>query len=217
MHRCEQSITHSRTLRNTRSLPAMEKSAPERPIREVRRGRLRELLKEFGGPKGLSVQSDTPDTHFTAIEKGRRAVGDELATKLEERCEKPFGWMDLPPSESREVAEVKAQPPRELGIRDALHLLAPHLYGASPFVIFTSATALSRFAHHPEEVDEIAVSLEALFRANGPQSSLSVVQDEGSPEWDSSNTTTMSLDTSHQELSPPQPARRKATEKGGQA
>lgn len=66
----------------------------ERPIRALRRKRLALLIAEYGGPKALGDKADTTDTHLIAMEKGRRNIGDKLATKLEEACGKPFGWMD---------------------------------------------------------------------------------------------------------------------------
>lgn len=74
----------------------MEDEPRERPIRQRRREKLRELLREFGGPKALAMTIGTKDTHLIAIEKGRRDVGDELASKLEEKTGKAYGWMDEP-------------------------------------------------------------------------------------------------------------------------
>lgn len=59
--------------------------------------RLNELLGEFGGPKRLGEKAGTTDTHLTAMSKGRRNVGDELASKLEAATGKQHGWMDIMP------------------------------------------------------------------------------------------------------------------------
>lgn len=63
-------------------------------MRKARRARLLELLNEFGGPKALAKKVGTVETHLTAVIKGRREIGDELANKLEAGCGKPLGWMD---------------------------------------------------------------------------------------------------------------------------
>jgi hypothetical protein len=81
-------------------------SAEERPIRSMRRKRLRQLLAEFGGPKSLADRVGTVDTHLTAIDKGRRQVGDDLATMLELQTGKPFGWMDSVAGLSAEAMEI---------------------------------------------------------------------------------------------------------------
>lgn len=75
----------------------MEKELAPRPINVCRQERLKELLAEFGGPKRLAEKASSTDTHLIAISKGRRNLGDELATKLEEAAGKHFGWMDLMP------------------------------------------------------------------------------------------------------------------------
>jgi len=77
-----------------RGMVEQDSDRPERPVRRLRRLRLRELLKEFGGPKALARQTGSSETTLIAIEKGRKDIGDELATKLEDKCGKPFGWMD---------------------------------------------------------------------------------------------------------------------------
>lgn len=68
-----------------------------RPYRETRRQRLRELLREAGGPSALMALTGVTDTHLTACEKGRRMIGDDMADSLETGMRKPRGWMDSPP------------------------------------------------------------------------------------------------------------------------
>lgn len=53
-----------------------------------------DLIKEFGGPAAVAKVTGTVASHLTACAKGRRGIGDPLATKLEQGCKKPFGWMD---------------------------------------------------------------------------------------------------------------------------
>ena len=56
--------------------------AKERAYRENRRQWLSLWADEVGGPKRLADLTDTVDTHITAVIKGRRNVGDDLAEKL---------------------------------------------------------------------------------------------------------------------------------------
>ncbi len=65
-----------------------------RPVRAARRARLDILISEAGGPTELAAMTGTTDTHLIACQRGRREIGDALATKLELGCDKPFGWMD---------------------------------------------------------------------------------------------------------------------------
>lgn len=42
----------------------------------------------------MAARTETVASHLTACEKGRRRIGEGLATKLEAGCGKEFGWMD---------------------------------------------------------------------------------------------------------------------------
>jgi hypothetical protein len=67
----------------------------KRPIREIRRANLERLIAEFDNSRtALSKQVETTDTLLSAIRTGNRELGDRLATRLEEKAGKPFGWMD---------------------------------------------------------------------------------------------------------------------------
>lgn len=66
----------------------------ERPIRRVRRERLVALIADAGGAAELARLTGTPKTHISAIQNGAREIGDDLATKLEGKLGRPFGWMD---------------------------------------------------------------------------------------------------------------------------
>ena len=101
-------------------IPAMEKSRPKRPYRLHRLARLTALRDEAGGPKELARQlygrDDANDTHLIACLKGRRDVGDDLASDLESTAGKPPGWMDSNPaldigerSPSDRAAEIARQ------------------------------------------------------------------------------------------------------------
>ena len=73
-----------------------------------RRARLAQLVQEAGGGTALAVKVGTPKSHISAIQAGARGIGDALAAKLERKCEKPEGWMDLPV----EAAQAEHKPPR---------------------------------------------------------------------------------------------------------
>lgn len=74
----------------------------QRPYRLHRRQRLAALRDAAGGPKELARllygREDANDTHIIACLKGRRDVGDELASDLEKAAGKPPGWMDSDPA-----------------------------------------------------------------------------------------------------------------------
>jgi hypothetical protein len=73
----------------------IDTNVAERPIRRIRRLMLERLIEEFGGVKPLAdLLGKTPDNHLTTIRKGRRNIGDDLATALEAATGKPHGWMD---------------------------------------------------------------------------------------------------------------------------
>ncbi|WP_019578390.1 S24 family peptidase [Curvibacter lanceolatus] len=81
----------------------MEK--PESPRRMRRRLRLIQLLAEVGGAAQAARESDTPTSHFSALVKGRRGLGDELAKKFEEVFHKPPGWFDLAPEDQSALTD----------------------------------------------------------------------------------------------------------------
>ena len=80
----------------------MPKVDAPRPYRLYRRLRLATLRDELGGPKDLARalynKDDANDTHLIACLKGRRDVGDDLASDLEVATGKPPGWMDSNPA-----------------------------------------------------------------------------------------------------------------------
>jgi phage repressor protein C with HTH and peptisase S24 domain len=77
----------------------------ERAYRENRRHWLSLWAEEAGGPKRLAELSGTVDTHITAILKGRRNVGDDLAEKLERKLGKAEGLMDFPAPGAPQLAD----------------------------------------------------------------------------------------------------------------
>jgi hypothetical protein len=95
-----------------------------RPYRRWRQLRLGQLLVEEGGPSRLHAATGTPASHFTSISKGRRQIGDELATKLEDEFSKPRGWMDTDPS-GDPVVPASPRPEQVLRWLSALISKAP--------------------------------------------------------------------------------------------
>lgn len=81
-----------------------------RPYRLWRQQRLRALIEEAGGPTKLWELSGTTDTHLIACEKGRRDVGDDMATNLEACMKKPPGWMDTDPAKDNEADASRFSP-----------------------------------------------------------------------------------------------------------
>lgn len=74
----------------------------ERKIKEIRRENLLALIAEFNGQVALSEAIDTKAAYISQIvtmrktDKGTtRGIGDELASKIEKKLDKPPGWMDI--------------------------------------------------------------------------------------------------------------------------
>lgn len=85
--------------KHTAQLPVMQHAYPcgmaISSLRHLRRrSNLEALVKEFGGASALALHIGTPKTHISALLAGSRGIGDQLAAKLERKCEKPAGWMD---------------------------------------------------------------------------------------------------------------------------
>jgi len=59
-----------------------------------RQANLELLIKEVGGPTQLALLAETPKTHISALRRGSRGIGDALAAKLEQACDRAPGWMD---------------------------------------------------------------------------------------------------------------------------
>lgn len=146
---------HSHSLCKSRSLTRMkeardesdEGAAEERPIRLIRRERFRSLMQAFGGPKKLADALESKDTHLIAISKGRRGIGDALATKIESVCDVPFGWMDQPNSD----------------IPSAIHEIGALLIGSDETVTDASKNLLLRLVQHPDKAGEVAKALVKLL------------------------------------------------------
>ena len=78
-----------------------------RPYRVRREKWLLHWLQEVGGPKALASALESTDTHLTAMSKGRRNVGDDLADKMEAHFGLPHGATDeAAPGESDRATET---------------------------------------------------------------------------------------------------------------
>lgn len=65
-----------------------------RPYRVLRQQWMHHYQNQVGGPGALAQALDSTDTHISAMVKGRRNVGDELADKLENTFNLPLGTID---------------------------------------------------------------------------------------------------------------------------
>jgi hypothetical protein len=70
----------------------------ESPRRARRRTRLDELVLEVGSAAQLARETEVPKSHISAMQAGKRGLGDDLVKKLETRYSKPEGWFDSLPS-----------------------------------------------------------------------------------------------------------------------
>lgn len=75
----------------------------DRAYRENRKYWLAQWVEESGGPKAFAEQVGSVDTHITAMMKGRRNVGDDLAARIERKLDRYPGAMDADPPEGVEI------------------------------------------------------------------------------------------------------------------
>ncbi len=72
-------------------------------IDDIRRDNLRIIERELGGPSGAARTIGMSPAQFTNLRDGAkdsktgkpRGMRKETARKIEERCHKPVGWLDL--------------------------------------------------------------------------------------------------------------------------
>lgn len=79
----------------------MENPSPRRLRRQQK---LNEVVRDYeGGATALAAILQTPKSHLSAMQHGRRGVGDAIAARIEHAINKPPGWMDQgPPAEISE-------------------------------------------------------------------------------------------------------------------
>lgn len=75
--------------------PMRVEEKDRRPYRLLRQQWMQHYQNQVGGPGALAAALDSTDTHITAMVKGRRNVGDDLADKLEETFNLLPGTIDL--------------------------------------------------------------------------------------------------------------------------
>ena len=75
--------------------PTRVEEKDRRPYRLLRQQWMQHYQNQVGGPGALAAALDSTDTHITAMVKGRRNVGDDLADKLEETFNLLPGTIDL--------------------------------------------------------------------------------------------------------------------------
>lgn len=65
-------------------------------IREIREENLKYLIKKVGKKSTLAEMADTNAAYISQVlsKKTKRSIGDALARKLEQACDKERGWLD---------------------------------------------------------------------------------------------------------------------------
>lgn len=83
----------------------------ERPYRYNRRQHLKYLIKRNKTAKALAGKLGMEPGNLSNIVKGRRDLGDELATRCERLAGMHLGWMDEPltPAELQAIGEAEAE------------------------------------------------------------------------------------------------------------
>lgn len=73
-----------------------------KPVEEIRRANLLDLIKEAGSAARLAVLTDVPAPYISQVSravqnskgKGARVMGPDVARRMEAKMGKPRGWMD---------------------------------------------------------------------------------------------------------------------------
>lgn len=138
----------------------------ERPYRAARRANLAQIVSEEGGATKFSLLIDTPKTHISAMLKGKRNVGDELATKIELRLEKPIGWMDQ--LQAAEGAQV-----RQAGDPTPVTVLLRYLESINPVLLPSARDLLHKLIDGTIAPDDAFHDLETLHAMTSAQDAAS--------------------------------------------
>ena len=147
--------------------PMRVEEKDRRPYRLLRQQWMQHYQNQVGGPGALAAALDSTDTHITAMVKGRRNVGDDLADKLEETFNLLPGTIDLcdpaglAAHPSGLVAFPVNQPARSQP--NAVHTVMPSLAQALEVV----ATKLNLLTDDQREM--VAQRLQTLARAPDSQ------------------------------------------------
>lgn len=103
----------------------------ESPRRARRRTRLDELVREVGSATQVARESGIPKSHISAMQAGRRGLGDELVGKLEQLYGKPQGWFDAIAYAPQEFEELFTPPGFFPGDADIRFSLADEAHASS--------------------------------------------------------------------------------------
>lgn len=175
---------HSASLKTMQVAYADGMEENRRPYRLRRQEWLAYWLSRAGGPKALAIDLDSTDTHLTAMSKGRRNVGDELADKMEQRFELERGTMDassppgleflydisspgLLPSPATPGSNVT--PINKISLRDAVMAIGRELAGRDLKSRHKAmlAAAFNDLVQEPGDAEEIAAELEHQLGGGG--------------------------------------------------
>ena len=154
--------------------PIWVEAKDRRPYRILRQQWMQHYQNEVGGPGALALALDSTDTHITAMVKGRRNVGDELADKLEQTFNLPPGAIDAH-DPSGLVAHFpswgQAKPARPT-LAQALEVLAASLNELPDERRELAAQHLQTLARAPDSKK----ALEALLSTMGPSRQIASVE-----------------------------------------
>lgn len=79
-------------------------------IKEIRRANLDRLVETFPSAEAFARAIETHRVYLSDLLRGMRGMGDELARRIEAKCDKPHGWMD----QNHEPAPPKVSEPPAL-------------------------------------------------------------------------------------------------------
>lgn len=129
----------------------------ESPRRARRRIRLDELVLEVGSAAQIARECEIPKSHISAMQAGRRGLGDDLAKRLETRYKKPEGWFDGVPSTGNSSSDGQESAPlpgvRGGGLRAAIDALALALVAIDPVDRAAAKAYLAGLCDAPDRVD----------------------------------------------------------------
>lgn len=155
----------------------------ERPYRAIRRAWVAHLAATKGGPAQVASDIGSVDTHVTAMAKGRRNVGDQLAGKIEEAYNLGIGTIDhvepppipgidnaltLTPTEHAaleltERSSTYRACPTMPTLAKAAEAIAMAINKADPNIRDPAAGLLANLAKSPETHAKVAAALAAIL------------------------------------------------------
>lgn len=83
-------------------------------VNTIRRINLSILMDEFSSQSEHATQAEfakaleTSASHLSQLKKGNRNIGNTFARKVEQRMQKPRGWMDAPQGWSKELIAAES-------------------------------------------------------------------------------------------------------------